>query len=43
MVSGRVLGAWVQGVVLGIALFLALAQLFSHVDGGNVAFRYQGF
>ena len=39
----RTLGAWVQGVVLGLLLFLAFARLFGHPDTGDVVFRYQGF
>ncbi|MEO0605922.1 MAG: hypothetical protein AAF211_31125 [Myxococcota bacterium] len=41
--DARTLGAWVQGAVLGVLLFLAFARLFSQVDGGGVVFRYQGF
>lgn len=35
-------GATVQGVVLGILLFVALVQLFSLAAGAQI-FRYQGF
>lgn len=35
-------GAVLQGIVLGILLFLALAQLLM-IDRGAQVFRYQGF
>jgi len=38
----RDLGARVQGILLGIPLFLALLKMMSLTGGGGL-FRYQGF
>ena len=38
----RLLGKLVQGLVLGVALFLAIAQLIA-LAGGTGVFRYEGF
>jgi hypothetical protein len=37
-----VLGALLQGVFLGVLLFVAIVQLYVHGSGAQV-FRYQGF
>ena len=40
--DAREIGARVQGVLLGVPLFLALLKLLSLTEGGGL-FRYQGF
>ena len=35
-------GAIVQGLVLGVLLFLAILELFNAASGGRL-FRYEGF
>lgn len=38
----RLIGMWVQGLVLGVLLFFALSELLRLSSGARI-FRYQGF
>lgn len=38
----KLLGAILQGIVVGACLFIAILELIA-VSGGTVTFRYQGF
>jgi hypothetical protein len=40
--KARVLGAALRGIIFGVGLYLALAQLFGLASGARI-FRYQGF
>jgi hypothetical protein len=39
---GYFLGSFIQGIVLGIGLIVAIAELLS-AEFGSTIFRYQGF
>lgn len=40
--AAEVAGAWLQGLLLGTGLLLALLKLVALADGAQI-FRYQGF